>query len=162
MTSLFTLVPYYCIGTFQKNKLTGYSSLNTRNRLPPKLMEISSLVKKITSPEQFVTVLSSDSGRVFIDWDRFRCDYRSWKRIQRLRGKTSTSGSNRVAFQRQNQSSQGVFHSVKGGRSHHRGQMHNTQGTSTQETHPSTMKRFWFEWDNSGEMEEVKIFKEKH
>ena len=31
MTSLFTLVPYYCIGTFQKNKLTGYSSLG-RNR----------------------------------------------------------------------------------------------------------------------------------
>ena len=27
MTSLFTLVPYYCFGTFQKNKLTGYSSL---------------------------------------------------------------------------------------------------------------------------------------
>ena len=24
MTSLFTLVPYYCIGTFQKNKLTEY------------------------------------------------------------------------------------------------------------------------------------------
>ena len=27
MTSLFTLVPYYCFGTFQKNKLTVYSSL---------------------------------------------------------------------------------------------------------------------------------------
>ena len=26
MTSLFILVPYYCFGTFQKNKLTGYSS----------------------------------------------------------------------------------------------------------------------------------------
>ena len=30
MTSLFTLVPYYCFGTFQKNKLTGYSSLIIR------------------------------------------------------------------------------------------------------------------------------------
>jgi len=32
MTSLFTLVPYYCIGTFQKNKLTGYSSLIRRSK----------------------------------------------------------------------------------------------------------------------------------
>ena len=33
---MFTLVPYYCIGTFQKNKLTGYSSLlfsNFKNKL---------------------------------------------------------------------------------------------------------------------------------
>ena len=30
---MFTLVPYYCTGTFQKNKLTGYSSL--RNSKDP-------------------------------------------------------------------------------------------------------------------------------
>ena len=30
MTSSFTLVPYYCIGTFPKNELTGYSSLIIR------------------------------------------------------------------------------------------------------------------------------------
>ena len=44
MTSLFTLVPYYCFGTFQKNKLTGYCSL--RGWIEWFLIKMSFLWKK--------------------------------------------------------------------------------------------------------------------
>ena len=44
MTSSFTLVPYYCIGTFQKNKLTGYSSLAPIQLLSKKAQDMSTSI----------------------------------------------------------------------------------------------------------------------